>query len=64
MPGLVDPGLGDPLGLVPGVVLSGFVVGGWVVLLGVLGLVGFDPGSLGEGVAEPVGGAPVLPVGG
>ena len=63
--GFVVPGVvGVPLGLVPGVVPFGFVVGGCVVLLGVLGFVGFDPGSLGDGVAEPVGGAVVLPVGG
>jgi GLTT repeat (6 copies) len=63
-PGLVDPGaVGLAFGVVPGVVLFGDVVGGCVVLFGVLGFVGFDPGVLGDGVA-PVGGAVVLPVGG
>lgn len=67
--GFVDPGLADPgavglaFGVVPGVVLFGDVVGGCVVLFGVLGFVGLDPGVLGDGVA-PVGGGVVLPVGG
>lgn len=67
--GFVEPGLADPgavglvFGVVPGVVSFGDVGGGCVVLFGVLGFVGLDPGVLGEGVA-PVGGAVVLPVGG
>jgi hypothetical protein len=74
LPGLVESGLFDPglavpgavgvvLGVVPGVVPFGAVVGGCVVLFGGLGFVGLDPGVLGDGVA-PVGGAVVLPVGG
>jgi hypothetical protein len=68
-PGFVEPGVADPgavglvFGVVPGVVLFGDVVGGCVVLFGVFGFVGFDPGALEGGVA-PVGGAVVLPVGG
>lgn len=77
VPGLVDPPLGDPgvvgvlFGFVPGVVLLGEVLGGWVVLFGVFGLVGFEPGAVlldcdpvGGAVVLPVGGCPVFPVGG
>lgn len=61
-PGFAESGLaaplfgfeGDPGSLAPGVL--GFVFG--LVAPGVFGLVGFDPGAL------PVGGVPVLPVGG
>jgi hypothetical protein len=43
--GVLLPGVvGVPLGFVPGFGLFGFVLGGCVVLFGVFGLVGFDPG--------------------
>lgn len=67
--------VGTPLGFEPGFGLFGFAFGlfgfefglfelsgfveGCVVLPGVFGLVGFDPGA-----ALPVGGGVVLPVGG
>jgi len=65
-PGLVDePGVvGVVFGVVPGVVLFGFVVEGCA---DVPGFVGFEPGAalpVGGAVALPVGGAVVLPVGG
>jgi hypothetical protein len=58
-----DPGVGLVFGVVPGVVLFGFVVGGCVAP-GVFWLFGFDGvAPVGGAVMLPVGGRPVLPVG-
>jgi len=75
--GFVDPGVVDPGVVAPGVVAPGglgfapgFALFGLFGLLGLSGLFGFVvPGEFGfvgfdPGVALPVGGAPVFPVGG
>jgi hypothetical protein len=72
--GVVEPGVpavpgkvphGEPLGVVPGVLLVlGFTVEGCVLLPGVAGLVEFEPGTPEFGVVEPVGGGVVVLVGG